>query len=142
MILVDMVSRMTIPLSPGTVTVHGLPAMVIPMGGAPAPAGMHIDGIVGTTREEKVPGMLTPGGDQCRDFPFATGGTVPDAFFRKCAVSFDFEAMLMVMPPGSSRRRDAKPNPQNLHCNSHPQPTNKPARSARSSRFWPVACCG
>ncbi|MDE3071256.1 MAG: aspartyl protease family protein [Pseudomonadota bacterium] len=209
------VSKSTIDsITLGTVTIHSLPVMVMPMGGAPAPAGMHVDGIVGTsllyhflstldyahgrlilaprsdsarfvraakqhgdsivplwyvpdhflfaraqvkgaapalfnidtgapglgvqvsrdlmqkshialdnshksrmrgpggdvttinfttsvtvgtTHEDEVPGMLTPGGDQYGIFPFAVGGTVSDAFFRKRAVSFDFKAMLMVI---------------------------------------------
>ncbi|HEV2606460.1 MAG TPA: hypothetical protein VGT79_00615, partial [Xanthomonadaceae bacterium] len=33
----------------GTVTIHSVPVMVMPMEGAPAPAGMHLDGIIGTS---------------------------------------------------------------------------------------------
>jgi predicted aspartyl protease len=52
---------------------------------------------VGAIHQDKLPAMLTPSGDQYGIFPFAVGGTVSDAFFRKRAVSFDFAAMRMVV---------------------------------------------
>ena len=52
---------------------------------------------VGATHEDELPAMLTPTGDQYGIFPFAVGGTVSHEFFRKRAVSFDFEAMQMVI---------------------------------------------
>ena len=52
---------------------------------------------VGAIHEDKLPAMLTPSGDQYGIFPFAVGGTVSHEFFRKRAVSFDFEAMQMVI---------------------------------------------
>lgn len=60
---------------------------------------------VGAIHQDKLPGMLTPGGDQYGIFPFAVGGTVSHEFFRKRAVSFDFEAMRMVVstPKASAR---------------------------------------
>ena len=52
---------------------------------------------VGATHENKLPGMLMPDGDQYEIFPFAVGGTMSHDFFRKHSVSFDFEAMRMVI---------------------------------------------
>jgi hypothetical protein len=44
-----------------------------------------------------VPGIYTPGGDQFGIFPFTVAGTISHSFFRRFSVTFDFEAMRMII---------------------------------------------
>lgn len=52
---------------------------------------------VGTTTVKGVPGVYMPGGDQYGIFPFTVGGTISHKFFRTRVVTFDFEAMRLVI---------------------------------------------
>lgn len=52
---------------------------------------------VGTRRVENVAGVYTPDGSQFGIFPFTVLGTVSHSYFRQCALTFDFDAMRLVM---------------------------------------------
>ena len=52
---------------------------------------------VGTITVKGVPGVYMPGGDQYGIFPFTVGGTISHKFFRARVVTFDFEAMRLVI---------------------------------------------
>lgn len=52
---------------------------------------------VGSRRIADLPGTYFPSGDQYEIFPFRVGGTLSDQFFRGGAVTFDFNAMLLVV---------------------------------------------
>jgi hypothetical protein len=59
----------------------------------PISAEVRID----TLDRKDVHGFVTPGGDQYGIFPFAVAGTVTHQFFLGHALTFDFEAMEMVI---------------------------------------------
>jgi predicted aspartyl protease len=51
----------------------------------------------GTFTQRNVPGLYFPDGDQFGIFPFAVAGTLSHEFFRQTALTFDFDAMRMVV---------------------------------------------
>jgi hypothetical protein len=52
---------------------------------------------VGSRSVKSVPGLFTPDGDPYGIFPFPVRGSVSHEYFRDCALTFDFEAMRLVM---------------------------------------------
>jgi len=52
---------------------------------------------VGSTTRMNLPGLYFDKGDQFAIFPFAVAGTISDEFFRPGAVTFDFDAMKMIV---------------------------------------------
>jgi hypothetical protein len=52
---------------------------------------------LGTRRVDGVTGLFTPDGDPYGIFPFPVRGTVSHGYFRTCALTFDFDAMKLVM---------------------------------------------
>lgn len=54
---------------------------------------------LGTFTQRNVPGLYFPDGDQFGIFPFAVAGTLSHEFFRKAALTFDFEAMQLIVDP-------------------------------------------
>jgi hypothetical protein len=52
---------------------------------------------LGTRRVAAVDGLYTPDGDQYGIFPFPVRGSVSHGYFRACALTFDFDAMRLVM---------------------------------------------
>jgi hypothetical protein len=55
------------------------------------------DATLGTLTVRNVAGSFTPDGDQFKLFPFAVKGTLSHGFFRGHALTFDFEAMRIVI---------------------------------------------
>lgn len=68
-------------------------------GGGPVSAVPFTAGSVsvGTFVQHNVPGLYFPHGDQFGIFPFAVAGTLSHEFFRKTALTFDFDAMQMIV---------------------------------------------
>lgn len=68
-------------------------------GGGPARAiPFSVDSIrFGSFTQRDVPGLYFPNGDQFGIFPFDVAGTLSHEFFRKTALTFDFDAMRMVV---------------------------------------------
>ncbi len=52
---------------------------------------------LGTFTQRNVPGLYFVDGDQFGIFPFAVAGTLSHEFFRRTALTFDFDAMRMVV---------------------------------------------
>lgn len=52
---------------------------------------------VGSTTRTNLPGLYFDKGDQYGIFPFAVAGTISHAFFRAGSVTFDFDAMKMIV---------------------------------------------
>lgn len=52
---------------------------------------------IGTFTRKNVPGLYFPDGDQYRIFPFHVDGTVSHVFFRTASLTFDFDAMKMIV---------------------------------------------
>jgi hypothetical protein len=50
-----------------------------------------------TFTQRNVPGLYFPNGDQYGIFPFTVAGTLSHEFFRKAALSFDFDAMQVIV---------------------------------------------
>ena len=57
---------------------------------------------LGSLQRERVPGTYFPDGDQYGIFPFAVAGTLSDLFFRPGTLTFDFDAMKIIVVPGNS----------------------------------------
>ena len=53
--------------------------------------------MIGGRQRDAVPGLVTKGGDQYRIFPFAVAGTLSHEYFKGHSVTFDFEAMKLVV---------------------------------------------
>lgn len=52
---------------------------------------------IGAHRISALPGVYFPSGDQYGIFPFKVDGTLSDKFFRSSSVTFDFEAMRLLV---------------------------------------------
>jgi predicted aspartyl protease len=52
---------------------------------------------IGTFVQHDLPGLYFPDGDQYGIFPFAVGGTISHLFFHQAVLTFDFEAMQLIV---------------------------------------------
>lgn len=66
-------------------------------GGAVRFVPFHASASIGALTVPNLDGVYTPDGDQFGIFPFAVAGTISHQFFRAHAVTFDFDAMRMVI---------------------------------------------
>ncbi|HEX3458530.1 MAG TPA: aspartyl protease family protein [Candidatus Baltobacteraceae bacterium] len=55
---------------------------------------------LGSFTQRNVPGLYFPDGDQFGIFPFSVAGTLSHEFFHKTALTFDFDAMQIVVDAG------------------------------------------
>ncbi len=53
---------------------------------------------LGTAVRNDMPGLYFPDGDQYKLFPFEVAGTLSHVFFRPTALTFDFDAMKLIVP--------------------------------------------
>ena len=56
---------------------------------------------LGTLCRANIPGLYTPGGDPMQIFPFAAAGAISHEFLKHYAVTIDFNAMQLLLQPGS-----------------------------------------
>lgn len=52
---------------------------------------------IGAFTEHNVPGLYFPDANQFQIFPFQVGGLLSHEFFRKTELSFDFDAMKLIV---------------------------------------------
>lgn len=68
-------------------------------GGATAFIPFTSSATIGATTQSHLDGIYTPQGDQFGIFPFTVAGTISHGFFRHSALTFDFQAMRLIIEP-------------------------------------------